>query len=124
MENKSQERVLNLAKAMDENPELFSQSMRESILSGKIILGMSPYQAQLAGGSCTFAVTADPEKWKPNANPFQVIQAQTYHPDNSKIRLTFQNDTQYPEEGVQTFRVNFVRGKAISIAKDVGASHE
>lgn len=124
MEKNSQDRVLNLTKAMDENPELFSQSMRESILSGKVILGMSPYQAQLAGGSCSFAVKADPEKWKPNANPFRVIQAQTYHPDNSEIRLTFQNDTQYPPEGLQTFHVDFRQGSAVSIEKMTGVQHE
>lgn len=124
MEKKSQDRVLNLTKAMDENPELFSQSMRESILSGKVILGMSPYQAQLAGGSCSFAVKADPQKWKPNTNPFRVIQAQTYHPDNSEIRLTFQNDTQYPDEGVQFFHVDFRQGKAVSIEKTTGTHRE
>ena len=124
MEKNSQDRVVNLTKAMDENPELFSQSMRESVLKGIVILGMSPYQAQLAGGSCSFAVSADPEKWKPNANPFHVIQAQTYHPDNSEIRLTFQNDTQYPGEGIQTFHVDFRQGRVVSIEKTTRTHHE
>ena len=124
METNSKERIENLTKAMDEYPDLFTQEMRETILQGKVILGMSRYQAQLAGGSCSFAVSADPEKWKPNSNPFRVIQAQTYHPDNSEIRLTFQNDTQYPNEGVQTFHVDFRQGKATNIEKHIKVKND
>ncbi|MDD5387635.1 MAG: hypothetical protein PHQ22_10620 [Sulfuricurvum sp.] len=113
----------NVRKAIDKNPELFSSDIREAVLKGEIIIGMTPFQAQLAGGAFAFRVSADPAHWGANADPYRVMEAQTYHPDNSKIRMTFQNNTQFHGEGIQTFHVEFVNGQAYVIEKIQGDIH-
>ena len=76
---------------------------------------MNPYEAHLAGGAYAFRVIADPKHWKEDADPYCVIQAQTLHPDDSQIWMIFQNETQYPNEGLQTFQVEFQKGKVVDI---------
>jgi hypothetical protein len=82
-----------------------------------VVLGMTPSEARHAGGAFFFKVTADPSKWGKNADPYQVMWAQSQQPDDSQIWMTFKNVVQYPSEGEQTFRVYFQRGKAVEIEK-------
>lgn len=82
-----------------------------------IVLGMTPTEARHAGGAFFFKVTADPAKWEKNADPYQVMSAQSQQSDDSQIWMTFKNAVQYPAEGEQVFRVHFQRGRAVKIEK-------
>ena len=90
-------------------------AIQKSIQQKQVKKGMNPYEAHLAGGAYAFRVIADPKHWKEDADPYHVIQAQTLHPDDSQIWMTFQNETQYPNEGLQTFQVTFQQGKVVEI---------
>lgn len=90
---------------------------QKAILEQRVLIGMSPYEAKLAAGAFYFKVTADPKHWPPNANPYVVIDRQSVAPDESKIWMTFQTETQYPGEGKKRFTVYFFNGKAQSIEK-------
>jgi len=96
-------------------PNAVSKDLQKKILALQIDVGMDPYMARLAGGVCSFKITPDREKWHPGANPYQVMDAQSLHPDNSEIWLTFQNDTQYPGRGLTTFTVLLVNGRVAKI---------
>ena len=110
--------------AFDAFPEKFSADVRQSILAGQASVGMDPYQAYLAAGQFAYSVQADESKWPPRSDPMKVIWAQALHPDKSEITLTFQNDTQFPGEGVQEFRVVFREGRAVEIKKSSSAPRE
>lgn len=90
---------------------------QKNILDQKVTLGMSPYEARLAGGAFFFKVIADPENWPENSDPYNVMWTQSTHPDNSQIWMTFETATQFPHEGRQRFQVYFLQGKAIEINK-------
>jgi len=90
---------------------------QESILKQKIVIGMSPYEARLAGGAYSFKVQADPAVWPTDADPNLVIEKQAVHPDNSKIWLTFETATQFPVDGLARFTVYFEKGRVVSIEK-------
>jgi hypothetical protein len=90
---------------------------QNSILEQKITIGMSPYEAKLAGGAFYYKVEADPEKWPTNSDPLAVIDKQSIAPDESKIWMTFETETQFPGEGKQIFTVYFYNGKAQTIEK-------
>jgi hypothetical protein len=92
--------------------------IQKEILAQQITLGMSPYEAKLAGGAFYFKVEADPKKWPPNADPYEVISKQSTNPDDSKIWMTFETSTQFPEKGLTKFTVFFGKGKAVSIDND------
>lgn len=85
------------------------------ILAQQVTLGMSPYEARLAGGAFYFKVEADPAIWPANADPFNVMWKQSTHPDDSKIWMTFETATQFPDVGKQRFEVYFTKGKAMEI---------
>jgi hypothetical protein len=85
-----------------------------AILAQRVTVGMPPYEASLAAGEYTFEVKADP-KWPANVDPQEVIQAQSMHPDHSRIWLTFRNGTQFPDKGVTRFKVYFEDGRAKEI---------
>jgi hypothetical protein len=91
--------------------------IQKDILAQRVTLGMSPYEARLAGGGFYFKVVADPKVWPANASPYDVMWRQSTHPDNSKIWMAFQTSTQFPDEGQQRFSVYFEKGKAIEITK-------
>jgi len=97
--------------------EHISPAAREAILKQQVAIGMSPYEAYLAGGAYSFVVQADPSVWPAGADPNLVIQRQTLCPDNSKIQLNFANATQFPLEGLTAFKVHFEKGRAVSIEK-------
>ncbi len=90
---------------------------QKSILEQKIILGMSPYEARLAGGAYFFKVEADSSVWAPNTDPNLVIAKQATHPDSSKIWLTFETATQFATDGFVRFTVYFEKGRAVKIEK-------
>ena len=91
------------------------QQAQVAILEQLVTLGMSPYEARLAGGAFYFKVEADPANWPANADPFNVMWKQSTHPDNSKIWMTFETATQDPELGTQRFEVYFTKGVAVQI---------
>ncbi len=98
-------------------PGKITPEIQEKILAQQVVLGMAPYEAYLTAGAFAFKVTADSSKWKPETDPYKVMWAQSLHPDDSQIWMTFENDTQYLGEGKQTFRVYFRGGKALEIEK-------
>ncbi len=98
-----------------------SSDAQKAILEQKITLGMSPYEARLAGGAYFFKVEADPSVWPPNTDPNLVIAKQATHPDNSKIWLTFETATQFSNDGLTRFTVSFEKGRAVKIEK-IGAN--
>lgn len=98
-------------------PDKIAPAIQEKILTEQIVLGMTPYDAYLAAGAFTFKVIADSTKWEKNADPYKVMWAQSVSPDESQIWMTFENDSQYPTECKQFFRVFFQGGKALEIEK-------
>ena len=94
-----------------------SLEAREHILVQRVVLGMSPFEALLAGGTFVFRVQADRKVWPRGTDPYRIIYGQSLAPDDSKIWMTFKTETQFPGEGRQRFTVEFERGKAILIKK-------
>lgn len=112
-----QKRRNQILQVFKDHPDKISPAIQEKILAEQIILGMTPYDAYLAAGAFAFKVIADPAKWGKNADPYKVMWAQSTSPDDSQIWMTFENETQYPSEGKQFFRVFFKQGKAVEIEK-------
>lgn len=81
----------------------------------KITIGMNTNEASLAGGAYFFRVIADENVWDKDTDPNIIIKTQVTKPDNSQIWMTFQNATQYKDRGLQTFQVEFQRGKVVDI---------
>ncbi|ACA13139.1 hypothetical protein [Xylella fastidiosa] len=100
-----------------EHPEIFPKERRSSILHGIILLGMTPFEAKLAGGAFFYKVTADTSRWPEHSDPMKVMWAQSIKPDNSEIWMTFKNAYQFPGEGDIPFRVHFKKGHAVNIEK-------
>lgn len=104
-------------KVFKEYPGAISPAIQEKILAQQVMPGMAPNEAYLAAGAFTYKVEADSAKWGKDADPYRVMEAQTLHPDGSRIWMTFQTATQYPGEGVQRFQVSFEKGRAVEINK-------
>jgi hypothetical protein len=98
-----------------EQPNVFAPEIRDAILAGRVIKGMTPYDVHLAVGAFCFRVMADPKVWTEGANPWDVMWAQTQHPDQSEILLLFDSACQQPEAGMQRFQVFIRGGKALSV---------
>lgn len=111
----SQERLDYANKMISDYPNFFPEEHRSFILNGQIKIGMTPFEAKAAGGAFFYRVDADQKKWPVDADPYKVMWAQSNHPDDSKIWMTFKNSTQFPSESEQMFRVYFERGKVVSI---------
>ena len=94
--------------------------IQEAILAQKVIVGMPPYEAYLAGGKFSFEVKADAAKWPNDADPYKVIEAQTMHPDASEMWFIFENSTQFPEKGIVKFMVYVSNGRVANI-QETGA---
>lgn len=101
-------------------PNAVSIELQAKILAQQVDIGMDPYMAHLAAGAFAFKVDADPAKWEGNADPYNVMWAQSQHPDDSQIWMTFETDTQFPGEGEKRFTVYFQKGKAVKIEKLAG----
>lgn len=111
------ERKIYAQTLFDQHPESFPENRRDLILKGRIELGMTPFEARLAGGAFAYEVIADPSRWPPNTDPFKVMWAQSVSPDNSEIWMTFKNSTQFPGGAECLFRVHFQRGNAVDLEK-------
>ena len=78
--------------------------------------GMCPLQAFSAAGlPGPYMVKKDQSRWGSDIPPPEVIEAQCSAPDESVIELLFRNRTQFSSQEDQTFRVRFVKGKAVLI---------
>lgn len=110
-------RVNYAIKMFVEKSELIPIEHRQPILDGVILIGMTPFEAKLAGGAFSFRVIPDRLVWPANADPYDVMLAQSVSPDCSSIWMTFKNASQFPERGQTTFRVNFYRGLASEITQ-------
>ncbi len=98
-----------------QHPELFPVDRRSSILNGIVELGMTPFEARLAGGGFAYKVVADKTKWPENSDPMKVMWAQSMQADNSDIWMTFKNASQFSGDGETVFRVYFEKGCAVKI---------
>ena len=92
------------------HPEYFPEHIRKAILSNRVIIGMPPYDVYLAAGAFSFKGNADP-KWPNGFDPWKVMWAQTQQPGQSEIWLTFESDTQLPEQNGQHLRAHVQNGK-------------
>lgn len=115
---KSEARRSFAEKIFKDEPSKVRQEMQKPILAQQIVIGMSPYEAYLAGGAFAFRVIADLDKWKVNEDPYNIMWAQSTHPDNSQIWMTFKNTSQFSTSIEAVFRVFFQNGKAIEIKKN------
>ncbi len=113
----SEERKGFALQVFQEHPGKIDAAIKEKILIQQVVEGMIPYEAYLAGGQFSYKIQADRTLWPAGTDPFKVMGAQTLHPDESKISMFFQNDSQFPEEGLQSFRVDFIKGRAVSVSK-------
>jgi ATP-dependent protease Clp ATPase subunit len=104
-------------KAIHLQGDKISEKAKKYILEQKVILGMSPYEASLAGGTFSLKIEADPKIWQPQTDPKEVLLKQSANPDNSKIWMIFNTATQFPDEGKKQFRVFFTMGKAQKITR-------
>ena len=102
-------------KVFSEYPEMSREDRRPSILNGQIEIGMTPYEAKLAGGEFSYKVMADTTVWVPNTDPLRVMWNQSVAPDGSRIWMTFQNTTQFGTVVERVFTVYFIHGKACNI---------
>ena len=100
-----------------EHPEMSREDRRESILKGRIDIGMTPYEAKLAGGEFSYKVISESAIWVPNADPIKVMWTQSIRPDESRIWMTFRNTSQFATTMDRTFTVYFVDGKAQNITQ-------
>lgn len=97
-----------------ERPEFFPEHRRQAILNGIVLVGMTPFEAQLAGGSMSYKVIRDEDVWTDPISPLEIIKQQSVKPDKSKIWLHFKNDTQF--NGLEfSFVVFFEDGSAKTI---------
>lgn len=102
-------------RVFSEQPNYFSQEVRDAILSNLVIPGMTPYDVHLAVGAFTFRVSADPKVWPPGANPWDVLWAQSAAPDQSAISLMFESDLQLADSGHQRFLAHFKAGRVLVV---------
>ena len=86
-------------------------------LDGVVQIGMTPFEARLAGGAFAYKVVADKTKWLEHSDPLKVMWAQSMQADDSEIRMTFKNASQFPDGNEAMFRVYFERGRAEKIDK-------
>ena len=109
-----------------------SEDIRKSILDGKSLLNMFPDEAVAASGPFVYQINANGRnmmsyadirhyfeyaKSKPEQPrmPPDILWKQRLAPDNYKIRLNFNNKTQFDTEEPTAFSVFFENGKAIKI---------
>ena len=110
------QKVLERAqRAIQNYGDKISLEAREHILVQRVVLGMSPFEALLAGGTFVFRVQPDRKVWPSDTDPYEIIYGQSHTPDDSKIWMTFETEIQFPGEGRKAFTVEFERGKAIKI---------
>lgn len=112
---KDRQLAVEMQRIFEKFPEKFSDDIKNKFAARQVALGMDPYLAHLAAGAFSFKVDADPLKWPLHADPQQVMWAQAMHPDASKIWMTFENDTQFPQLGRTRFVVYIEGGRVKTI---------
>jgi len=112
-----QARQAVLQQALIEEADYISENWRDDITNGCITLGMTPYEAKLAGGAFTYEVNPDKSVWEKNADPIKVMWTQSIVPDSSEIRMSFRNHNQFPQLGMISFEVVFEKGVVVRIIK-------
>jgi hypothetical protein len=104
-----------LVKKYQNDPKV-SAEMKRAIDAGVVIAGMCPLHAYAAAGNSTsYMVNKDKKKWGASASSQTIIESQCSKPDDSVIELAFKNKTQFKSEEPTSFRVRFVKGKAVLI---------
>lgn len=104
-----------MEKVFKDHPEKFSTEVVAAYRARRIVEGMDPYLASKAGGAFQYRVDPD-HKWSPATDPLRIIFAQAMHPDDSKIWMTFENSTQFPERGLVRFAATVEHGVVTRIA--------
>ena len=95
-----------------------SYEVRAALEKGQVIKGMSLQEASIAGGPYISAIDRDRAVWpNENADPWQILEAQQLHPDNSKINLLSQNVTQFNTQQRVQFTAVFARGRVVRIER-------
>jgi hypothetical protein len=95
----------------DLTPEL-----QNAILKGEITLGMFPDEARAAGGDAGTAIQRD-SRWPATATDEEILEAQRFKPDSSRIHITFRNRTQFNTPEPVSFKVHFKDGQATRIER-------
>jgi hypothetical protein len=108
---------LEMERIFEKFPDKFTAEIRQGFSDHKVVVGMDPYLAHLTAGAFAYKVEADRSKWQDDADPMQVMWTQAKRPDDSKIWMTFENDTQFPDQGLTKFSVYFENGRAKQIKK-------
>ena len=111
-------RKANAEEYLGEHNDL-TDEIKHAIRKGKIILGMCPEDARIAGGRCEMAYSSfvpDP-RWGENPNPLDVMLAQRNNPDSSCFTLMFQNRTQFKTNDPVAFSVFFEKGRSVRIER-------
>ena len=114
-DGQEQKRLDFANKILSERPESLRRDRVNDIVNGKITVGMTPWEAKLAGGAFTYKVIPDPTLWEKDIDPLRVIWAQSDHPDNSQIIMKFTNKTQFSNNNPVHFLVQFNNGMAVNI---------
>ena len=95
-----------------------STEFRTAIENSQVLIGMSPEEASIAGGANIFDIDRDRTVWpKEETDPWRILAAQRLHPDDSKIKLHFENKTQFGTSEKVRFTAIFVRGRVASIER-------
>lgn len=111
----AEQRLEMLNKTLAEATKIIAPGNFELISQGIIGFGMSPYEAQIAGGRFSYHVKADASVWEQGSDPLRVIWSQSLKPDRSMIKMTFSNKTQFNSDDAKLFHVNFILGRVSSI---------
>lgn len=98
-------------------PTAVQKELQEKALNQQVAVGMDPYIARIAGGSCSYRVIADPSVWPINADPLEIMNAQALRPDASRIWLYFENSTQFQTEYKVQFVAYIEKGRVIDISR-------
>jgi hypothetical protein len=114
-ENSRIRRRKEALRVFGEQPNYFPQPIRDAILLNRVMPGMTPYDVYLAVGAFSFKVMPDPQQWPAHANPWDVMWAQTFAPDQSHIWLMFDSALQQSELGLRRYQAVLRAGRVADI---------
>lgn len=84
---------------------------------GSIEKGMNIKDAIKIGGSYTYVIKRDREKWPEGSDPRRIIFEQIRNPDNSVIKFIFKNTSQFGSPLPARFYVVIEKGIVTSISR-------
>ena len=113
-------RLANAKDYVSRRPDMDTK-LRDSVINGKVLPGMTPDEAIAAAavGNYEFLILKKDPKWPERSDPFDVIYAQRLSPDSSIFRLDFRNRTQFGTGEPIVFCVCFRNGRAFRITKEL-----